>query len=55
MTKTIEFRLWLSQCCLDAQDKLELKNTEIAYTLLQEAEKWLLESLIDRETNKALN
>jgi len=49
MVDVIEFRLWLVQCCFDAQKKLGLKNIEIAYALLQEAQKWLLEPLIDAE------
>lgn len=52
MTKTIEFRLWLSQCCLDAQKKLGLENIEVAYALLQEAQRWLLEPLVNIEEEK---
>lgn len=49
MIPVTEFRLWLVQCCFDAQKKLGLKDIEIAYALLEEARKWLLQPLIENE------
>jgi hypothetical protein len=49
MVIIIEFRSWLAKCCLDGSTKLGLQNIEIAFALLQEAQKWLLESLTEAE------